>query len=191
MATTPASGSWSSLGVTVESGPSDRRGLDGLRPHWPLSTLPVWRRWSRCRAAPMRLRHRCATTARSNSGSSRGRSGTRVRTLAPQRCTSCSMIVPGRANSSAGFRSVPFGDLRALLQHLGFAERIRGDHHIFTRDGVAEILNLQPRAGKAKVYQVKQVRAVITSYGLAGHPHGEEASGEEASPPAAEENNDG
>ena len=70
-----------------------------------------------------------------------------------------------RANADA---SIPFGDLCSLLLNLGFVERIRGDHHIFTRDGVAEILNLQPRRGKAKPYQVKQVRGVITTYGLAG-----------------------
>lgn len=39
--------------------------------------------------------------------------------------------------------------------------KFRGDHHIFARHGVAEILNLQPRSGKAKVYQVKQVRGVL------------------------------
>jgi hypothetical protein len=50
---------------------------------------------------------------------------------------------------------------------LGFAERIRGDHHIFTRDGVEEILNLQPRGSLAKAYQVKQVRNVIVQYKLA------------------------
>jgi len=56
------------------------------------------------------------------------------------------------------------------LLHLGFAERVKGGHHIFTRDGVAEILNLQEKAGKAKPYQVRQVRAVIVGYGLAGEP---------------------
>jgi hypothetical protein len=75
-----------------------------------------------------------------------------------------------RGNADANIR---FGDLCALLRHLGFVERIRGDHHIFTRDGVAEILNLQPRSGKAKAYQVKQVRGVIVSYGLAGEPEAE------------------
>lgn len=45
--------------------------------------------------------------------------------------------------------SIRFGDLCALLHHLGFVERVRGDHHIFTRDGVPEILNLQPRGGMA------------------------------------------
>src|SRR5438270_11903650 len=80
-----------------------------------------------------------------------------------------------RGNADANIR---FGDLRALLSHLGFAERIRGSHHIYTRDGVAEILNLQPKGGKAKAYQVKQVRGVIVSYRLAGES-------EEESPPAA------
>jgi len=27
---------------------------------------------------------------------------------------------------------------------LGFEERIKGDHHIFTKDGIAEIINIQP-----------------------------------------------
>jgi hypothetical protein len=84
-----------------------------------------------------------------------------------------------RGNADSNIR---FGDLCALLDHLGFAERIRGDHHIFTRDDVAEILNLQPRGGKAKAYQVKQVRGVLTSYGLAGAPEAEErTSGDDSS----------
>jgi hypothetical protein len=55
-----------------------------------------------------------------------------------------------------------------LLRRLGFDERIRGDHHIFTKTGIAEILNLQPKGSKAKPYQVKQVRGVIVKYRLAG-----------------------
>ena len=62
--------------------------------------------------------------------------------------------------------NVLFDQLRALLGHLGFDERIKGDHHIFTRNGVEEILNLQPKNGKAKPYQVKQVRNVILKYNL-------------------------
>ena len=62
--------------------------------------------------------------------------------------------------------NIPFSDLCSLLIALGFSERVRGDHHIFFREGVEEILNLQPRGGKAKVYQVKQVRAVILEYRL-------------------------
>jgi hypothetical protein len=41
--------------------------------------------------------------------------------------------------------NIRFDDLRAVLSSLG----IRGDHHIFSRTGVVEILNLQPRDGKA------------------------------------------
>jgi hypothetical protein len=43
------------------------------------------------------------------------------------------------------------------LSALDFTERIRGDHHIFSKPGVAEILNLQPRGSLAKPYQAKQV----------------------------------
>jgi len=38
--------------------------------------------------------------------------------------------------------NVPFETLCILLRRLGFDERIRGDHHIFTMDGVEEIINL-------------------------------------------------
>ena len=51
-----------------------------------------------------------------------------------------------------------------VLKRLGFDERIKGDHHIFTKDGVEEILNLQPKNSKGKSYQVKQVRDVILRY---------------------------
>jgi hypothetical protein len=42
-------------------------------------------------------------------------------------------------------------------------------HHIFSKEGVEEIFNLQPQKGdrsKAKPYQVKQVRAVVLKYKL-------------------------
>lgn len=64
--------------------------------------------------------------------------------------------------------NIAFSDLCRLLKRLGFAERVRGDHHIFTRDDVEEIFNLQPQQAKAKPYQVKQIRAVIHRYRLAG-----------------------
>lgn len=64
--------------------------------------------------------------------------------------------------------NISFGDLCSLLRHLGFDERIRGSHHIFAKEGILEILNLQPRGTKAKPYQVKQIRHVIVSYRLAG-----------------------
>ena len=64
--------------------------------------------------------------------------------------------------------NIPFEDFRHLLRRLGFEERIRGNHHIFTKEGVEEILNLRPKGRQAKPYQVKQVREVIVKYRLAG-----------------------
>jgi len=64
--------------------------------------------------------------------------------------------------------NVQFEDLRWLLRKLGFAERIRGDHHIFTREHVLEILNIQPAGSLAKPYQVRQIRGVILQYDLGG-----------------------
>jgi hypothetical protein len=64
--------------------------------------------------------------------------------------------------------NVEFDDLRQLLDGLGFQERIRGSQHIYTKDGIIEIINLQPKGSKAKPYQVKQVRTLILKYKLAG-----------------------
>lgn len=61
---------------------------------------------------------------------------------------------------------IPFEPLCQLLKSLGFEERIRGSHHIFSKDSVEEILNLQPKQGKAKAYQVKQVRVIVLKYKL-------------------------
>jgi len=66
--------------------------------------------------------------------------------------------------------NIPFTGMVQLLKRLGFQERVKGSHHIFYRDGIAEILNLQEHSGKCKPYQVKQVRNVIIHYRLAGEP---------------------
>ena len=71
-------------------------------------------------------------------------------------------ILSGRSDANLRFESVT-----RLLKSLGFSEHIRGDHHIFSHERVVEIINLQPlRGGKAKAYQVKQVRQMITKYGM-------------------------
>lgn len=77
-------------------------------------------------------------------------------------------ILGGRADAN-----IPFSGLCGLLKQLGFAERIRGDHHIFSRDRVDEILNLQPVGALAKPYQVRQVREVIVKYKLGEHEDGQ------------------
>ncbi len=71
-------------------------------------------------------------------------------------------IIAGRSASAIRFQEVC-----SLLRHLRFEERVRGSHHIFSRSGIAEILNLQPRPdGSAKPYQVRQVRDVLVRYNL-------------------------
>lgn len=61
-----------------------------------------------------------------------------------------------------------FDDLCQLLRRLGFEENIRGSHHNFRKEGVAEKINLQRDGAKAKAYQVKQVRVVIVDNSLGG-----------------------
>ena len=74
----------------------------------------------------------------------------------------------GQILSGASDKNIAFDQMCSLLKTLGFAERVRGDHHIFTKESVEEILNLQPKSGKCKPYQVKQVRSVIYKYKLGG-----------------------
>jgi hypothetical protein len=62
--------------------------------------------------------------------------------------------------------NIRFADVQRLLVRLGFAQRVRGDHFIYTREGVEEIINIQPRGAKAKPYQVRQVRGLIVKYAL-------------------------
>ncbi|MFW6104961.1 MAG: type II toxin-antitoxin system HicA family toxin [Chloroflexota bacterium] len=64
-------------------------------------------------------------------------------------------------------KSIKFSDLRELVRSLGFDERTKGDHYIFTMAVISEIINLQPlKDGRAKVYQAKQVRSIILKYKL-------------------------
>ncbi len=53
-------------------------------------------------------------------------------------------------------KSIKFSELRKLILDLSFGERVKGSHHIFFKEGIAEIINLQPlKDGRAKAYQVK------------------------------------
>lgn len=61
-------------------------------------------------------------------------------------------------------RNIRFSDLQKLLDSLGFMCRIKGDHFIYYKNGVDEIINIQPDGNKAKPYQVKQVRNIILKY---------------------------
>ncbi len=68
-------------------------------------------------------------------------------------------ILRGTSDANIGF-----DELVSLLIRLGFQSRIRGSHHIFYMDNIIEIINIQEKSGKAKPYQVKQVRSIILKY---------------------------
>jgi hypothetical protein len=56
----------------------------------------------------------------------------------PQKSNLLDQILSGRSDAN-----VRYNDLLGLLRSLNFEERIRGSHHIFSREGVEEILNMQ------------------------------------------------
>jgi predicted RNA binding protein YcfA (HicA-like mRNA interferase family) len=62
--------------------------------------------------------------------------------------------------------NIPFSGLRHLLLEIGFQERIKGSHHIYSMTGVEEIINIQSAGSKAKPYQVKQIRNIILKNSL-------------------------
>jgi hypothetical protein len=65
-----------------------------------------------------------------------------------------------------GDANVPFEGLCGLLHRLGFEERVRGDHHIFSMANLEDIINIQPKGIKAKPYQVRQVRDIVLRHGI-------------------------
>ena len=56
--------------------------------------------------------------------------------------------------------NVRHDDLCHLLERLGFTKRQSGSHGIFKKPGT-ELINLQNAGGKAKAYQVRQVRETL------------------------------
>ena len=66
-------------------------------------------------------------------------------------------------SSDTNFR---FDELISLLENFGFSCRKKGSHFIFFKEGIEEIINIQSLNGKAKPYQVKQIRNLITKYKL-------------------------
>ena len=73
------------------------------------------------------------------------------------------LILRGGSN-----QNIAFDDLVFLLERLGFEKRIKGSHHVFSKDGVAEIINLQPSGSKAKPYRVNQGRNIIVNHKMSG-----------------------
>ena len=64
--------------------------------------------------------------------------------------------------------NVRFDELCHFAESLGFVKRNqKGSHAVFACEGVPEILNFQPLpGGKAKPYQVRQLRDIVLDYNL-------------------------
>lgn len=71
-------------------------------------------------------------------------------------------LMSGRSDAN-----LSFNDLRILLEKIGFVARpTKGSHVIFQQTG-GSFLNLQPdKNGKAKAYQVRQVREELQKRNL-------------------------
>lgn len=63
-------------------------------------------------------------------------------------------------------KNIRFDDLKKLLLAIGFEERIKGGHFLYSKTDVVELLNIQSDGDKAKPYQIKQVRNIIEKYNL-------------------------
>jgi hypothetical protein len=82
------------------------------------------------------------------------------------------LVSMGRAEKLAGKilsgksdKNFAFNGLCYVLERAGFQRRSgKGSHRIYYKEGVIEIVNVQPRNGKAKPYQVKQVRELLLKY---------------------------
>lgn len=75
-------------------------------------------------------------------------------------------IMSGRSDAD-----IPFERLCAFLRKLGFDERVKGSHHIFTHGAIEEILNLQAKGAQSKPYQIRQVREVFLRYRMGADLH--------------------
>lgn len=71
------------------------------------------------------------------------------------------IVMSGKADNN-----IRFADLRKMLETLDFGYRIKGDHFIYYKDDIPEIINIQPRGNKAKGYEVKQIRLLFKKYGI-------------------------
>ncbi len=71
------------------------------------------------------------------------------------------MLMSGKSDNN-----IRFQDLRKLLDSMNFGYRVKGDHFIYYRDDIPEIINIQPKGNKAKGYEVKQIRMLFKRYGI-------------------------
>lgn len=71
------------------------------------------------------------------------------------------IVMSGKSDNN-----ICFIDLRKMLESLNFGYRVKGDHFIYYRNDIPEIINIQPKGNKAKGYEVKQIRLLFRKYGI-------------------------
>lgn len=58
-------------------------------------------------------------------------------------------------------------DMKYFLNKIGAVHRrTAGSHMQFTIDNIPELINIQPKNGKMKPYQVKEIRNIVNKYRL-------------------------
>ena len=63
--------------------------------------------------------------------------------------------------------NIGFADLLDLAEGFGFKpDGIAGSHRVLKHDGLRTLLNLQPVAGQAKPYQVRQLMRLVEKHHL-------------------------
>jgi hypothetical protein len=64
--------------------------------------------------------------------------------------------------------NIRFAEICKFVESIGFTCRpTDSSHHVYFKSGVVEIFNLQDDGGgKAKKYQIKQIRSVVEKYDL-------------------------
>ena len=67
----------------------------------------------------------------------------------------------------AGSKNISFGEMVAVVEAFGFRlSRVSGSHHIFVRNDVPELVNLQEVGGMAKPYQIRQFLKIVERHNL-------------------------
>ena len=66
-------------------------------------------------------------------------------------------------------KNVRFEKLCKIVEAFGFRFKGgKGSHRIYVQEEIGEMLNFQNVSGRAKPYQVKQIRNIILKYRLGG-----------------------
>lgn len=64
-------------------------------------------------------------------------------------------------------RNIGFDEFCRLVEAFGFElRRVSGSHHIYRHPSVPRPLSLQPRAGEAKPYQIRQFLEIVEQHDL-------------------------